>query len=434
MEYSFKNIITRKKEGKELAKPEIKWMVDAFLSGEVTDYQMAAFLASVYFKGMTPRETADLTGICFESGKTYDLSSIKGWKADKHSTGGVGDKISFIFSPLVASYGIKVAKLSGRALGSTGGTIDKLESIPGWKAELSEKEFIDVVEKTGLSIIGASANIAPADKKIYALRDAVEMVDSIPLIAASVMSKKLVIDADSIVLDVKVGSGAFMKDVPTAIALSKAMVEIGKAYNRKVVALITDMDKPLGRTIGNAIEIKEAWETLNGGGSHDVIEVSATAVAITLVKAGLFKTLDEAKASVMNKLKTGEAAHYLSDMIIAQGGDWSVMNNYDKNFSTKHHIEIKAEQDGYLKFVDAQQLGFLAIELGAGRKSKEDHMDHAAGIYLNKISDEKVKKGDVVMTLLTNKTPETNWDKMARTTFILVDKPFAEKTIKEIIE
>ncbi|ATZ17497.1 thymidine phosphorylase [Williamsoniiplasma luminosum] len=434
MNYSFKNIITHKKEGKELSKEEIKWIVNAFLTGEVTDYQMAAFLATIYFKGMSAQETADLTSVYVDSGKTYDLSAIKGWKADKHSTGGIGDKISFIFSPLVASYGIKVAKLSGRALGQTGGTIDKLESIPGWNSELTEKEFIQVVEKTGLSIIGSSANIAPADKKIYALRDVVEMVDSIPLIAASIMSKKLVIDADSIVLDVKVGSGAFMKDIPTAVELSRAMVDIGKAHNRQVVALITDMDKPLGRMIGNALEIKEAWETLHGNGPEDIIDISATAVGITLVKAGIFKNLEEAKKSVMQKLKTGEAAHYLVDMIKAQGGDWSVMEDYDKNFATKNHIEIKAEKDGYMKFIDAQQLGFLAIELGAGRKVKEDHLDHAAGIYLNKVSDEKVQKGDVVMTLLSNKEPNASWNEMAKTSFDIVSQPFEEKTIKEIIE
>lgn len=434
MSFSFKSIITKKKTGQELNFEEIKWMVDSFTANQLPDYQMAAFLATIYFKGMTDREIADLTKVYTESGKTYDLSSIKGWKADKHSTGGVGDKITFIFSPLVASYGIKVAKLSGRALGQTGGTIDKLESIPGWNSEISEAQFKKIVEKVGMCIIGSSPDIAPADKKIYALRDVIEMIDSIPLVAASVMSKKLVIDADSIILDVKMGSGAFMKDLDSATQLSKLMVAIGKAHHRKVVALITDMDKPLGRTIGNALELKEAYETLQGHGCPDVVEIATMAVAITLVKAGVFKDLKTAKLSIAKKLETGETLHYLTEMIDAQGGDSSVIKDYDKNFPSKNQIEIVADKDGYVDYFNSQQLGFLSIELGAGRKTKEDVIDHAAGIYLNKVSGEKVGKGDVVMTLYTNKKTNPSWKEMAHSTFKILNKKVVTSIIKKIIE
>lgn len=430
---NFVQLIELKKHKKELTKEQIEWLIGSFVDGTVTDYQMAAMNMAIWFNGMTSKETSDLTNAMIASGVTYNLDGVEGLKADKHSTGGVGDKTSLIYSPLVASFGVKVAKLSGRGLGQTGGTIDKLESCPGWTGEISEQEFKDNLNNVGLAIMAQSNDVVPADKKLYALRDVTGTVDSIPLISASIMSKKLVVPADSIILDVKMGSGAFMKTLDEAVALSEAMVEIGKHNNRNIGAMITNMDRPLGRAIGNAIEVKEAWETLHGNGPEDLVELCTTAAAVTLIQNGVFDTLEPAKAALRAKLEDGSAAHFLKDFVEAQHGDFSVIENYDEHFTTKHAIEIFAKNDGYIKFTSADALGYLSMRLGAGRATKEDVLDQSAGIYLHKSTDEQVKSGDLVMTLYTNRDTIDAFEKEAYTTFKAVSQPSKEPIIFKIV-
>jgi pyrimidine-nucleoside phosphorylase len=416
---NFAEIIEKKKHHIELTTEEIKWLISSYISGDVADYQMASFAMAVWFNKMSARETSDLTQAMIDSGITYDLSQVAGLKADKHSTGGVGDKTSLIFSPLVASFGVKVAKLSGRGLGQTGGTIDKLESCPGWTGEISNEEFINNLNQVGISII--------------ALRDVTGTVDSIPLISASIMSKKLVVPADSIILDVKMGSGAFMKDLDSAIELSNTMIEIGKHHHRNIGAMITNMDRPLGRAIGNAIEVKEAWDTLHGRGPDDLVELCTTAAAITLMQNGIFKTIEEGKTELVKKLNDGSTAHFLKDFIEAQHGDFSVIENYDQHFTTKHAIQIFAKQDGFLKFNSTDELGLLSMRLGAGRARKEDSIDFAAGIYLHKSSDEAVKNGDLVMTLFTNRDDVANFEKDAYALFDINAQQTNEPTILKVM-
>lgn len=433
MNISFNELINKKKNNQKLTKEEINWLINSYVANTITDYQMSAMLMAIWFNGMSKEEVSNLASAYYSSGKIYDVSDIKEWKADKHSTGGVGDKTSLVFGPLIASYGIKLMKLSGKALGKTGGTIDKLESIPGWKADISETRFKEVVNKVGMSIIGTSKDVAIADKKTYALRDVTGTVDSIPLIAASIMAKKLIIHSDSLILDIKVGSGAFMKNEEEATTLANLMIEIGKAHNRKVSVMLTDMNKPLGRTIGNAIEVKEAYDTLLGNGSEDLNYLTEVAVGIVLVQAGLFNSLQEAQKSVAQKLKNKEAAHYLADFVKEQGGDWSVIENYEDNFKVKNEIKIIAEKSGFVEYTDAEILGYLALDLGAGRKTKEDDIDYSAGIYLNKTSQQKVNKGEVIMTLLTNRNENKNWYDMAKKSFVINESQKKEQVIYKII-
>ncbi|AEM68525.1 thymidine phosphorylase [Mycoplasma putrefaciens] len=430
---TFANIIEKKKHNVELTNQEVKWIIDNYVNSKITDYQMASFCMATYFTDMTANETTALVKSYIESGDVYDVSQVKGFKVDKHSTGGVGDKTSLVFGPLVASYGIKVCKLSGRGLGKTGGTIDKLESFPGWKSELTNQEFVDVINNVGMSIISQSKNVVPADKKIYALRDVSGTIDSMPLITASIMSKKLIIENNGLVLDVKVGNGAFMKDVQSALDLANRMIQVGKQYNRKIAVMITDMNKPLGKAIGNAIEVKEAWETLHGKGPEDFNELVVNAVAISLLQARIFIDLDQAKADVYKKLQSGEAAHYLKDFVIAQNGDWSVLENYDQVFKCSNIIPIKAKKTGYVKYINAEDLGLLSLQLGAGRVTKEEVIDHASGIYLDKSYAQKVEKDQVVMTLYTNKPTNSDWIKLAESTFEIVDQQPSQEVIKKII-
>ncbi|AGR42309.1 thymidine phosphorylase [Spiroplasma diminutum] len=430
---NFANIIDKKKNNKELTAEEIYWTVNSFVNNSLKDYQMSAFNMAVWFNGMTPTEIASFTQAMIDSGITYNLDGVDGLKADKHSTGGVGDKTSLIFSPLVAKFGIKVAKLSGRGLGQTGGTIDKLESCPGWTGEISETRFKEILNTVGISIMSQSSEIVPADKKLYALRDVTGTVDSIPLIASSIMSKKLVIPADSIILDVKMGSGAFMKDLDNAIALSKSMITIGKEHKRNVSVMITNMDKPLGRAIGNAIEVKEAWDTLNGNGPEDLIELCVTAAGLTLVQNNVFKDLETAKVELNKVLQDKSAAHLLKDFIEAQNGDFNVILDYENNFKTKYTIQILAQNDGYLSFASADQLGYLSMHLGAGRATKEESIDFAAGIYLNKTSNEFVKKGDVIMTLYTNREDIDNFKQKAQELIVLNKELHQEELILKLL-
>ncbi|WP_342258978.1 thymidine phosphorylase [Spiroplasma endosymbiont of Dioctria linearis] len=430
---NFAEIINKKKNKIELTSQEIFWVVNSFVNNTLKDYQMAAFNMAIWFNGMSSSEIANFTQAMINSGITYNLDDVVGLKADKHSTGGVGDKTSLIFSPLVAKFGVKVAKLSGRGLGQTGGTIDKLESCPGWTGEISEEKFKEILNTVGMSIMSQSSDIVPADKKLYALRDVTGTVDSIPLIASSIMSKKLVIPADSIILDVKMGSGAFMKDLASAIALSKAMITIGKEHKRNVSVMITNMDQPLGRAIGNAIEVKEAWDTLNGKGPQDLVELCVTAAGLTLVQNKVFKDLKTAKIELTKVLNDKSAAYLLRDFIEAQNGDFSVILDYEKNFSTKHVIEIKAKKDGYIAFSSADELGYLSMHLGAGRATKEEEIDFAAGIYLNKTTNEFVKSGEIVMTLYTNRDDIKAFKQKAQDLILIKDKAQNEKLILKLL-
>ncbi|ARU91432.1 thymidine phosphorylase [Spiroplasma clarkii] len=398
-------------------------MVNSFVNDTLKDYQMAAFNMAVWFNGMSDAELAAFTKAMINSGITYDLKGVKGPFADKHSTGGVGDKTSLIYAPLVAKFGIKVSKLSGRGLGQTGGTIDKLESCTGWTGEISEAKFKEVLNTVGVSIMSQSKDVVPADKKLYALRDVTGTVDSIPLIASSIMSKKLVVPADSIILDVKVGSGAFMKTIEAARELARTMINIGKSYGRNVSVLLTDMDKPLGRAIGNALEVKEAWDTLHGKGPADLNELCTVAAAVTLVQNKQFESLMEAETAVQEVLSAGSAAKYLEDFVTAQGGNFEMIKDFDKYFTTKYQHVILAKQAGYVSFTSAAALGYLSMHLGAGRATKEDKIDFAAGIYLNKTTGEKVEIGEPIMTLYTNIDNETQFVSDANDLVQICEKP-----------
>lgn len=396
------DIIQKKKLGEELSSAEINFVVQGYTKGNIPDYQMSSLLMAIYFKGMSRRETADLTLAFVNSGDQVNLSKIKGIKVDKHSTGGVGDKISLIVIPLVASVGVPVAKMSGRGLGHTGGTIDKLETIEGFRTELTMDEFISNVNRYKMAIMGQSANLTPADKKIYALRDVTATVDSIPLIASSIMSKKIAAGADAIVLDVKVGSGAFMKSLEEAKLLAKQMVDIGKSLNRKTVAVVTDMNQPLGHEVGNANEIREAIEVLQGKGAEDETTVALTIASHMTVLGGAFTDFESAYKGLTEIIKSGKAIEKLKELVRIQGGNPDYIDNPHKLPQAKHHIEVKALIDGYVTSINAESIGVSAMLLGAGRKTKEDTVDHAAGITLVKKVGDLVKPNDTLCILHTN--------------------------------
>ncbi len=397
------DIIAKKKYGTELSAEEIKFAIDGFVKGEIPDYQMSAFLMAAYFQGMTEKETVSLTECMAHSGDTIDLSEIEGIKVDKHSTGGVGDKTTLVVAPIVAACGVHVAKMSGRGLGHTGGTIDKLESIPGFNVAIPRKEFINTVKETGLSVVGQTGNLAPADKKLYALRDVTATVDSIPLIASSIMSKKLAAGADCILLDVKTGSGAFMKSVEESIDLAKVMVGIGWGAGRRCTALVTDMDIPLGFAIGNSLEVIEAVDTLKGIGPADLTECCLELSANLLVLADKG---DHAHCMAMVKevVANGTAFEKLCDMVKAQGGDSSVLRETSLfGISTVIH-EIKASGQGFIESMDTEAIGIASVILGAGRETKESEIDYKAGIMLKKKTGDYVNKGDVLAVFYTEKS------------------------------
>lgn len=398
------DIIKKKRDGEELSAAEIKYFIEGYAKGEIPDYQAAAFCMAVYFKGMTERETADLTFAIRDSGEKPDLSGITGIRADKHSTGGVGDKTSLIVVPAVAACGVKVAKMSGRGLGHTGGTVDKMESVPGIKTELSPAEFVRAVNSCGMAIIAQSDSLAAADKKLYALRDVTATVDSIPLIASSIMGKKLALDDDCIVLDVKTGSGAFMKTLGESEKLARAMVDIGKRAGKRTVALITDMDRPLGRAIGNSLEMKEALGILHGNlsGAEDLYELSVRLAAEMLFLAGKGNNLSECEEKIKNAIIGGEALKTFALSVRTQGGDESYVFNPEKLKISEKTYEIKAEKDGYIVRSDAEGYGTAALILGAGRNKKDDNIDKGAGIVLLKKTGDKVKKGDIVARLYSS--------------------------------
>ena len=396
------DLIMKKRKGEELTTEEINFFVDGFTKGEIPDYQASAMLMAIFFNKMNKRETADLTNAMVESGDKIDLSNIKGVKVDKHSTGGVGDKTSICLTPLVASLGIPVAKMSGRGLGHTGGTIDKLETFKGFSVELTEEQFMENVNKINIAIMGQSGNLVPADKKLYALRDVTATVDNMSLIASSIMSKKLASGADAIVLDVKVGDGAFMKTPETAKELAQEMVDIGKHLGRETIGVISDMDQPLGYAIGNSLEVIEAIELLKGNGPKDLLELTLTIGSNMLLCAKMAESEEEARKMLMENIENGKGLEKLKDFVKAQGGDISPIDDYSKFPQAKYIEKVISPVDGYITKIHAEAFGLIAMELGAGRATKESEIDLAVGIVLNKKRGEKVNKGDVLAYIHSN--------------------------------
>lgn len=390
------DIILKKRDGGELTKEEILFFIKEYVAGRIPDYQASALLMAIYFQGMTSRETADLTLAMAYSGETVDLSPIPGVKVDKHSTGGVGDTTTLVVAPLVAACGVPVAKMSGRGLGHTGGTIDKLESIPGFNPFQSVDDFIRIVREVGLAIVGQTENLVPADKKLYALRDVTGTVEHKSLIASSVMSKKIAAGADAIVLDVKTGSGAFMKSVEDAFELAQEMVNVGVLVGRNTTAIVTDMNQPLGMAVGNALEVKEAIEVLKGEREGELKEVSLLLGAYMLYVAGHSRTVEQGREMVEEALYSGRGAQKLKEMIRAQGGDERVVDDTSLLPVADEVIAIKAQRGGYISFMDAYSIGQAARLLGAGRSTKEDKIDHRVGIVLHKRVGERVEKGETL--------------------------------------
>lgn len=429
------DLIKKKREGLALSEEEIKFFIEGYVKGDIPDYQASAFLMAVYFKGMNMEETRALTFAVRDSGATLDLKAVDGLRVDKHSTGGVGDKTSLVVAPIVASLGVKVAKMSGRGLGHTGGTIDKLEAIPGFKTDLSEEEFLDVVNKVGIAIVGQSKELAPADKKLYALRDVTATVDCLPLIVSSIMGKKLAADDDCIVLDVKTGSGAFAKTVEESVTLAKAMVDIGKSAGKKMLALITDMDRPLGINIGNSLEVIEAIETLNGRGPEDFTEVCII-LATSMLYLAEKGSLEECERMVKGAIEDGSALETLAKMVEAQGGDKRVIYNPDLFKKAPYAKEVRANKSGYVVSVDTEGYGIASLMLGAGRNTKEEEIDHSAGIKLVKKTGDEVKEGDVLAIMYTSEEYRFKGaiEKFISSTTIDKDKPEARPLVFARVE
>ena len=409
------DIIAKKRDGKELSKEEIEYFVDGYVKGNIPDYQVSSLLMAIYFKGMNPLETSNLTMSMAKSGEIIDLSSIPGIKVDKHSTGGVGDKTTLIISSMVASCGVPVAKMSGRSLGHTGGTIDKIESIPGMSINIDRNKFLEIVKEIGISIIGQSGNIVPADKKLYALRDVTATVGSIPLIASSIMSKKIASGADCILLDVKAGSGAFMKTVDDALKLAECMVSIGENVGRKTIALVTNMNKPLGNAIGNSLEIIEVCDVLKNNGPEDL-----TGICIDLA-ANMLYLANKGDLSICYKmakesLESGRAFSKFKEMVIAQGGDISVIENQNNFIMSNLKENVFSSKEGYIYSMDTEKCGIASMLLGAGRETKDSTIDYTAGIVLNKKVGDYVKVGDKIATLYSSTS-----DKIARGKEVLLE-------------
>ncbi|HEX4836320.1 MAG TPA: pyrimidine-nucleoside phosphorylase [bacterium] len=395
------DLIHRKRDGGEVSPEEIAWLVDRYARNEIPDAQMAAFLMAVWFRGMSTRETSALTMAMVRSGETLDLSMIPGRKVDKHSTGGVGDKTSIVLVPLAASAGIKVAKLSGRGLGHTGGTLDKLETIPGFRTELSPAALVEQVTRIGCAIAGQSARLVPADKRLYALRDRTATVDSVPLIASSVMSKKIAAGSDAIVLDVKTGSGAFMKTLPDARALAQAMVGIGREVGRRTAAVISMMDQPLGRAVGNALEVDEAIHTLRGDGPEDLRELCLVLGAQMVVLAGLAPDARSGRTILEERLAQGDGHRKLAEMVSAQGGDAGVVEHPERLPRSPIQHPVPAPQDGVVTAVDAEALGAAAMALGAGRTRADEPIDPGAGMVIRRKMGDRVRRGEPLAILHT---------------------------------
>jgi pyrimidine-nucleoside phosphorylase len=396
------DLIEKKRDGLELTTEEIQFVIKGYTDGSIPDYQVSALTMAIFFQGMTESERADLTMAMVESGDQIDLSKIEGIKVDKHSTGGVGDTTTLVLGPLVAAVGVPVAKMSGRGLGHTGGTIDKLESVVGFHVEIENDEFIKLVNQNKIAVIGQSGNLTPADKKLYALRDVTATVDSIPLIASSIMSKKIAAGADAIVLDVKTGAGAFMKTLDDSRELAKAMVRIGNNVGRNTMAVISDMSQPLGYAIGNALEVKEAIDTLKGEGPEDLTELCLTLGSHMVFLAKKANSLKEAREKLENVIKDGSALDTFKVFLSSQGGDASVVDDPQKLPQAKYTFELEAKQDGYVSEIAADEIGTAAMLLGAGRATKESEIDLAVGLMLRKKIGDQVQKGESLVTIYSN--------------------------------
>ncbi|EJL41004.1 pyrimidine-nucleoside phosphorylase [Brevibacillus agri] len=430
------DMIAKKRDGGELTTEEIQFLVDGYTDGTIPDYQMSAWAMAVFFRGMTARETADLTLAMAGSGEQLDLSSLAGIKVDKHSTGGVGDKTTLVVAPLVAAAGIPVAKMSGRGLGYSGGTIDKLESFSGFQVERTREQFLQQVRDIGVSVIGQSGNLTPADKKLYALRDVTATVEAVPLIASSIMSKKIAAGADAILLDVKVGKGAFMKSLEEAETLANAMVAIGSQVGRKTVAVISDMNQPLGFAVGNALEVKEAVETLAGRGPKDLTELALSIGSRMLVLGGLVSTVEEGRVKLEELMTSGKAVDKLAEMVEAQGGDKQDVYDLSRLPQAKIIHQVVAEQDGYVEAIDAEAVGHASVVLGAGRLTKEMPIDLAVGFVLHKKRGDEVRAGEALMTIHANDEQllQSALEELRNAFSISTTIPSAQPLIYKIIE
>lgn len=429
------DIIRKKRDGLALSEKEIQWFIDGYVKGEIPDYQASALCMAIYFKGMNVEETTALTFAIRDSGDKLKFKNINGLRVDKHSTGGVGDKTSLVVTPIVATLGVKVAKMSGRGLGHTGGTVDKLEAIPGFKTDLPTEEFEEIVNRVGIAIVGQNATLAPADKLLYALRDVTATVDSLPLIVSSIMSKKLAADDDCVVLDVKTGSGSFMKTKEQSRELAEWMVAIGKAAGKRMRALITDMDRPLGYNIGNSLEVIEAIETLKGNGPEDLTELSVALAAHMLVISDR-GSYEECEKNVRRVIKSGEALMTFANMVEAQGGNKEWILHPELFPAAPYSLEIKAQASGYITGVNTEGYGTASLLLGAGRNTKDDKIDFSAGIKLIKKTGDKVEKGEVIAMLYTS--DECRFESAAKhfieATYIGNDKPINSPLIYDIVE
>lgn len=430
------DIIAKKRDGGTLTRAEIAFAVNGYVDGSVPDYQMSALLMAIYLRGMTDAETAELTDVMAHSGDMVDLSAIQGIKADKHSTGGVGDKTTLVIAPIVAACGVKIAKMSGRGLGHTGGTIDKMESVPGTRTSLTQEEFFKQVNEIGISVIGQSGKIAVADKKLYALRDVTATVDNMSLIASSIMSKKLAAGADAIVLDVKTGSGAFMKSREDAFALAEEMVKIGKNAGRRTIAVISDMDQPLGRAVGNALEVKEAIATLRGEGPKDFTELCMVLGSQMLMAGGKALSVEQARAALTKVIEDGSALRKLSEFVEAQGGDPTAVTDPSLLPKASMVVPVCADRDGFVGRIACEDVGICSLLLGGGRETKESKIDLSVGILLEKKKGDAVKKGDVLGYLHANDEQrlEAAKDKFLNAYAITDSRPETEPLIKGILQ
>ena len=403
---NFLDIIQKKKENKALSEEEIKFFIENYVKGEIPDYQVSAAWRAVYFNKLNLDETYYLTKAMIDSGDRVDLSEVPGSKVDKHSTGGVGDTVTLVLGPLLASVGLVFAKMSGRGLGHTGGTLDKLESIPGFNINIGGKEFVEILKKSNIAVIGQTENIVPADKLLYALRDATATVDNVSLIASSILSKKIALGNDALVLDVKVGSGAFMKDIPSAVELSELMVNLGKKFGRNTKAIITSMNEPLGDAIGNSLEVIEAINILKGKKSGHLKEIALRIGSKLMIMEGLAKTEDEARKVLEGKISDGSAIEKFKEMVELQGGDPSYIDDTDKFKKSSIIKDITSEETGFVKSIEAIEIGIASRDLGAGRHKKGDVLDLSAGIYLHKKVGDFVEKGEKIATIYTEKENE----------------------------
>lgn len=427
------DIIANKRDNKELTKEEIEFFINGYTNKEIPDYQASALLMAIFFNDMTPEESANLTMAMVNSGDQIDLSAIDGIKVDKHSTGGVGDTTTLVLAPLVAALDVPVAKMSGRGLGHTGGTIDKLEALKGFHVELTQDDFVNLVNKDKVAVIGQSGNLTPADKLIYALRDVTGTVNSIPLIASSIMSKKIAAGADAIVLDVKVGDGAFMKTEEDAVALAETMVRIGNNVGRRTMAIISSMEEPLGYAVGNANEVKEAIDTLKGEGPADLTELSLTLAAQMAVVGGKANDLEEARRMLEAVIKDGSALEKFKVFVNNQGGDGSLVDYPENLPQAEYQYDVISEEEGYVEVIDAENIGVAASILGAGRQTKEDEIDLAVGVVLEKKVGDYVNKGDVLAKIAANTEEVDSVVEKIISSYHLGNEQKQTKLIKRII-